>query len=243
MADELSIKENELFTKWRQTQNPVYFQQLYSSMKPLIVQATKKATYGSNVPQAAHQIWAAQNFLDALRTFDPKAGAALKTHVYGAVHQKAKRLNYMYQNLGHIPEHRIQAVGTYHNENQFLKEKLGREPSAAELADRLGWGVSDVASIRKELRKDLAMGEGTEDVPFFQSNRDEEILNFLYYDLTPPEKSVYEYLYGKQGHPKLIKESNRPDYDKIASRLGMSTSKVRSIVAGIQVKLEKALKK
>lgn len=243
MAETRKKTEIDLFNKWKQTGDKQHFQELYSSMKNLIHDAARKAAYGSNVPESAHKIYAAQNFYDALRTYDPKKGTALQTHVYGAVHQKAKRLNYMYQNLGHIPEPRAQQIGLYQNEHQYLKDSLGREPSTAELADRLNWSMKDVSNIQKELRKDLAMAEGTEEAPFFEGHREEEILNYLYYDLSSEEKVVYEYVFGKFGKPRMIKMNNKIDFDGIAQRMGVSTSKVRTVFAGIRKKLEKAIKK
>lgn len=235
--------ETDLFKKWKQTGEKKHFQDLYSSMKNLIHDAARKAAYGSNVPESAHRIYAAQNFLDALRTYDPKRGTALQTHVYGAVHQKAKRLNYMYQNLGHIPEPRAQQIGLYQSEHQNLRDNLGREPSAAELADKLSWNLKDVTNIQKELRKDLAMDQGTEEVPYFESGKEEEVLNYLYYDLSSEEKVVYEYVFGKFGKPKMIKANKKIDFEGIAQRTGVSSSKVRTLFGSIRNKLVKAVKR
>lgn len=211
-------------------------------MKPLIYDAARKASYGSNLPESAHRIYAAQNFLEALKTFKPTAGASLQTHVYGSIHQKAKRLNYLYQNLGSMPEPRAQIVGLYQNEYSNLKDSLGREPSTAELADRMNMSVRHIANIQKELRKDLAMDEGTEEVAFAEGSRDEELLNHLYYDLAPEEKTVYEYIFGKFGKPRLVKANNKIDFDKISKNMGVSTSKVRTVYLSIRKKLEKAIR-
>lgn len=237
-------KEQELsiFNKWKKTQDPSYFKELYGSMKNLIYDAARKASYGSNIPESAHRVYAAQNFLDALRTYNPKGGAALQTHVYGSVHQKAKRLNYLYQNLGSMPEPRAQIVGLYQSEYENMRATLGREPSTAEMADKLGIGIKNVANIQKEIRKDLGMGEGTEEVAFAEGSRDEELLSYLYYDLAPEEKVVYEYIFGKFGKPRLVKKNGKLDFDQVASKMGVSTSRVRAIYAGIRKKLEKTIR-
>jgi DNA-directed RNA polymerase specialized sigma subunit len=238
-------KEHELsiFEQWQKHGKVEHFQQLYTSMKPLIYEAAKKASFGSNVPESAHRIYAAQNFLNALKTFDPTKGRAIQSHVYDTVHQKAKRLNYLYQNFGHMPEPRAQSVGLYQSEYENLKATLGREPSTAEIADKLHWSMKAVANIQKELHKDLALGEGTEEHSFFESSRDKEILGYLYYDLSNEEKVVYEYIFGKNGKPRLTKGDKKVDYDGIAHRMGVSTSKVRTLATSIGKKLDKALKK
>lgn len=99
MVNTKKTDELDLYHDWKKTQSPVMFQKLYTSMKPMLYDAARKASYGSNVPESAHQVWAAQSFLEALKTYKPTAGAALQSHVYTAVQRKANRLNYLYQNL------------------------------------------------------------------------------------------------------------------------------------------------
>jgi len=235
--------ELQFYKEWQHSGNKEPFQKLYKSMKNLLHSAAKKAAMGSNIPESAHKAWAAQNFYDALRTFNPNAGAALQTHVYNSVHQKAKRLNYMYQNLAHMPEPRTMIVGQYQNAYEYLRASHDREPSTQEISDHMGVGISDVALIQKEIRKDLAFGEGTEEQAFFEGSRDEEILSYLYYDLSTEEQNLYEYLFGKNGKPRLVKPNGKIDFDKIALAMGMSVSKVRAILSKIRVKLKQALKK
>ena len=235
--------EVETFAKWQKTNDPAQFRALYSSMKPLIYDAAKKASYGSNLPESAHRAWAAQSFYDALRTFKPGGGASLQTHVYGAVHQKAKRLNYMYQNLAYIPEPRSMQIGVYQNESSNLRESLGRDPTASEIAARLSWSIKDVERIQKEIHKDLAMEEGTEEMGVFEGPETEEVLEQLYDDLTLEEQQVYDHVFGKHGKPKATKANNKIDYDRIARSTGYSASKARTIVNKIKVKFERAARR
>lgn len=209
-------------------------------MKPLLDSAATKASFGSNLPKSAHQIYAAQNFLDALRTYNPDRGVSLQTHVYGAVHQKAKRLNYLYQNLGQTPEPRAQMVGRFQNEQANLRYELGREPSAAEMADRLSIGLKDVERLHIEIQKDLSLSDIGDDV-VIESSKDEETLAHIYYDLTNEEKLVYDYIFGRHGKPALVKGGKRPDFDAIAARVGFSASKVRTLHGRIAEKFKKAL--
>lgn len=241
MVETRKADEHKLYQEWSANQSPKAFQQLYTSMKPLLYKAAEKASYGSNIPESAHRIWAAQIFFDALRTYKPSAGTALQTHVYNAVHQKAKRLNYLYQNLGHIPEPRLAQVGLYQNIYENMKSSLGREPSQAEVADKLGWGLKDVTKIQKELTKDLAMDLGTEEQGVFESSIDEEILDYVYYELNSEEQLMYDYVFGKHGKPKMIKANNKIDFDKIAQRSGFSSSKARALWTRVRLKVQKAL--
>lgn len=230
-----------MYHEWAKNQSTTAFQQLYTSMKPLLFEAARKASYGSNVPESAHQAWAAQSFYDALRTFKPSVGTALQTHVYNSVQRKANRLNYLYQNLGHIPEPRLAQVGLYQNIYENLKATHGREPSQAEIADKLGWGVKDVTKIQKELVKDLAMDLGTEEYGVFESSIDEEILDYVYYELNPEEQLMYDYVFGKHGRPRMIKPNRKIDFDGISKKVGFSSSKARALWTRVRLKVEKAL--
>lgn len=233
--------ELDLYHDWKNNQSVSAFQKLYTSMKPLLYTAAKKASYGSNIPVSAHQLWAAQNFYDALRTYKPTIGVALNTHVYNAVHQKAKRLNYIYQNLGRIPEPRAEKIGLFQNIHDNMRAELGREPSSAELADKLGWGLKDINKIQTEIRKDLAFDLGTEEKGYFESSIDEEILDYVYYDLNSEEQLIYDYVFGKNGKPKMVKANKKVDFEGIAKRVGFSSSKVRALWTKVRIKVQKAL--
>lgn len=243
MANEKKQPELETFKKWKATNDPKYFQELYGSMKPLIYDAARKASYGSNLPESAHRAYAAQSFHDALKTYNPTGGAALQSHVYGAVHQKAKRLNYMYQNLSYMPEPRAMNVGVYQNAVANLRDALSREPSPQEVATNLGWSIKEVERIKKEVHKDLALDAGTEEFGVYETPETEEVLEYIYFSLTPEEQLAYDHIFGKHGKPKMTKANGRIDYERIGRVLGFSPSKVRGIVTRIKVKYEKAAKK
>jgi DNA-directed RNA polymerase specialized sigma subunit len=235
--------ELQHFSTWQQTGSTASFQALYGAMKPLINTAASRAAMGSNIPESAHKIWAAQAFHDSLKTYDPSKGTALQTHVFNAVQGKAKRLNYMYQNLGKITEPRAIQVGVFQNERENLRSELGREASSAEIADRLGWSLKNVSLIQKEVHKDLSLSGGLEETPYFQSSAQEEVLDYLYYELSGEEQTIYDLVWGKHGKPKHVKPNKKIDYERIAVSASMSTSKARQIMGRIVEKLSRALKK
>ena len=100
-------EELELYNQWKKTGDKTYFQQLYRSMGGLINTALSKSSYGSNLPQSAFKLEGAQQFYNALETFNPTKGAQLATHVYNTVQDKTKRLNYTYQNIARRPERSV----------------------------------------------------------------------------------------------------------------------------------------
>ena len=240
--DSKKLDEVSIFEKWNKTKDKAHFQALYSSMKPLIYDAAKKASYGSNLPESAHRIYAAQAFLDSLRTFQPNSGASLQTHVYGSVHNKVKRLNYEYANMGKMPEPRAVMVGKFQNEFENMRSSLAREPSSAEMADHMGIPIKQIINLQKEIRKDLSMEGGLEEVASSEGSVEDEFAAYLYYDLNPEEKVVYEYMTGNYGKPRMVKANNVIDFTGIAARMGVSESKVRTLHNAIRAKYKKAIK-
>lgn len=236
MADKI----DNLYNKWNQTQSKKDFQGLYAEMKPVIERSTWKAAMGSNIPQSAHRIYAAQNFLTALGTYKPDKGT-LKTHIQNAVENKAKRLNYLYQDLGTKSESRATKVGRYQAEYANLMNELGREPSTAELADRTNMGIKDIARLQKELHQNLSTNIGLDSQIAAEGSVSDEILSYLYYELNNEQRVVYEYLYGRNGKPRLVKKNNIIDFDAISSKTNMHSSKVRRVVKSIEKKLEEKL--
>lgn len=244
MADDLlKKKEMDLYHEWKQTGSKEAFQGLYTSMKPLLFDAARKAAYRSPLPKSAHQIWAAQSMLDALRTYDPKAGTALQTHIYTAVNQKQKRLNYDYGNIGRMPEPRATRIGLFQNETENLRTELDRAPSSAELADRLGWSLKTVELTQREVHKNLSISDGVDAQPFYESSLDRAILDDIYFDLSGEQQTVYDYIFGLHGKPRLTKANGKVDFEDIGRRSGYSSSKARSLYIQIRTKAEKAFKR
>lgn len=132
-------------------------------------------------------------------------------------------------------------VGLYQNVYENLKATMGREPAPAEIADKVGWGIKDVVKIQKELTKDLAMDLGTEEKGVFESSVDEEVLDYIYYDLNSEEQLVYDCVFGKHGKPKMVKPNKKVDFERISQRVGFSVSKVRALWTKVRLKVEKAL--
>jgi DNA-directed RNA polymerase specialized sigma subunit len=238
----LADNQMTLYNKWSQTKSKEDFQSLYETMKDTIEISSRKAAMGSNVPQSAHKIWAAQIFLDSLKTYNPNMDTQLKTHVSNAIMRKANRLNYTYQDLGSKSEQRATKVGLFQAENANLINELGREPSAAELADRTHLGIRDIERLQKELHKNLSTNIGIDSQIGVETTFSEEVLSYIYYELNNEQKVVYEYIYGRNGKPRLVKTNGKVDFDEIASRSRMSKSKVYRLVKEIEIILESRLK-
>lgn len=226
-------EEEKLLQAFKASPSKETFTPLYQSFKPLIFQAARKNMFGSPLPQAAHMAYAAQSFMDSIRTHNPKL-APFRIHAYSTVFNKGKRLNLKYQNIGYIPEARATKYQMFTNAENMLREQLGREPSAHELADEIRWSVKDVETMRKEVKKDFVLDEGhAETFSLAKSNRATQIFQDMMYSLIPTHQTVLEHAVGLNGKSALTKPSGGPDITAISKATKLSVPKIRSALRTI----------
>jgi DNA-directed RNA polymerase specialized sigma subunit len=229
-------REMEMFHAFKRTPSKETFAPLYASFKPLLYTAAQPNMSKSPIPQAAHTALAAQSFMDALRTFDAKKGGSLRTHVFNNVREKGKRLNLKYQNIGYIPEARATKYSLFQSATAMLRGNLGREPSAADLADELGWSVKMVETMQKEMRGNRLVNEEIAEahaLPVFQSDKAKQVFNDMYYDLISPHQVVLEHTVGLNGKQALAKPGGGHDVHAIAKATGMTVGQVNSALKTI----------
>ena len=219
---------------WKDTKDKRYFQRLYRGFGGLINEASRKASYGSNIPQSVFKLEAAQQFHDALERYNPDKGAKLNTYLYSTLQDKLKRVNFKYQKLARQPERAKAGVyhhNIFHNEKLFLEDKLGREASTQELSDALDWSVPQIESFLKEDRRDLSLNAELENVATFdEGSADEAELAMHYYDMSPEEQLVFDHTSGLHGKQKILKKNQKEaDWKEIARVTGLSESKVQKI--------------
>jgi DNA-directed RNA polymerase sigma subunit (sigma70/sigma32) len=85
--------------------------------------------------------------------------------------------------------------------------------------------------LRREVPETAVMDA---DFSFTQTSDAQKILNYIYYELSPNEKVVFEYLTGWAGKPKL-------DEDEIAKRVGVTRERVKKLKASIAAKVRQRM--
>ena len=237
MTTEKQNYELALWNQWREDSDPKKLNELVTSFQP-VVNRTVRTYSTAAIPRSALEAQAKNFLVSGLKTYDPSRGTQLNTHLIN--YQKGiYRFVNSHKNIVRIPEHRARKVGLFMNVFDKLEEENAREPTAVELAEELNWDIREVERMSKELVKDL-IGHHEESIfnefkRFDDCGENKEILEFIYYDLTPEEKLVYEYTYGWFGKPELITPN------KIASATKMTPEKVRRIKRNISKKMKVAL--
>ena len=192
-----------------------------------------------NVNEVAFKGNMMQHAIHAIQSYDPTRGTTLDTHVNNAI-RKSQRFNNQMQNLAYIPEGKSKYIGPINAAADHLRDEFGRDPTHDEIAKQVnlmpGYRLTGprVAEIQGLQRKDILSSAFESDPQGHTGSRDREIVTLLRGNLqSDNEKSVYDYLYGANGKPKVTSTS------AIANRMGMSDSQVSRIKGRILAEYNK----
>lgn len=190
----------ELWKQWKRTKSRQDASRLVNNFMPLVRRDISR--YYSNQAPSVVDATAKKLILEAAESYNPTMGVALSTHVRNYM-KKMNQESDAWRSPIKIPENRKYKHGTFMQANQDLQESLGREPTISELSDKLSWSQAEVKRMLLEIR-----GEYSEDRPFVSTynpsqSLEEEMLDYIYYDLTSKEKLLLEYTTGYGGKPKL----------------------------------------
>jgi len=231
---ETQKKELELWHHWNTNgQKPEHLIPLYESYKPLLVREANKYANKVEIPTAAIHHEIDRHFVNAIKTFNPKRGTQLNTWVQTNL-QKSSRYIKTYQNIGKIPEGQISQIRRFDAAKEHLMNQLGHEPDTKTLADHLGWPQRRVVQMIKERRRDLPASGFESDPAELMTPKELEAIKLMQYDLTPEERTVYEYTFGMNGKPR-----HQPG--QIAKTTGIHPSKVSRIRNRLVDKLKEAM--
>lgn len=180
-----------------------------------------------------------RQFIQAAHTFDPSRGVAFNTHLQTRL-PKAQRYNSRYQNVGYIPEGQSMNIGPLDRAHEELLDELGRAPTHAEIASRMGLPEHKVTALLKARRKDIPQTnrEGVSDYMIGSTtSREMDVIRIMqarpHEYFTPDEVKVFNHVYGVGGAKKIT------DTTGLASQLGISQPKVSRLKTSIADKVKK----
>jgi DNA-directed RNA polymerase specialized sigma subunit len=228
-------QEIQLWHAWNDNgRKPEDLQPLYVSFKPLINKAVSSwSGRVEQVPSSAISAEMHKQFLNAVKSYNP-VKAQLNTWVTTNL-RKGGRYIKNYQNLGHIPEQQIEKIDPYKKAKEELTDRLGHEPDTASIAEFMGEPVRRIQQLEKEMRQDLSASKFEEaDPATILAPKELEALTLIQYDLTPEERTVYEYTFGMNGKQML-----KPG--EIATKANIHASKVSRIRKKLQDKVNEAM--
>lgn len=235
-ASERKKDDLELWHAWNSGgQTPALMQPLLKKYEPLFARKANEWKAPA-VSLSAFKAELKRHFIDAVKTYDPDRGTAFNTHMQYRI-QKAKRFNAKYQNVGYIPEGQAEHIGDIQAAQNELTEQFGRAPTAAELSSHLDLPEHKVNTVLKALRKDVPASAFESDPSAFGTSRENDVVRLIKNQphdyLTPEEVTVFNHVFGYNGHAKIT------DTTTLAKQLGVSLPKISRLKTSIAGKIKK----
>jgi DNA-directed RNA polymerase specialized sigma subunit len=197
VSRDVKNKDIELWQKWKKSRNPDDLQRLIKQMGPIINREVNK--WAPSMSRSLLEAEGKRLAVEAFNSFDPNAGAQLSTYLASRL-QKLSRLVYANQNTARMSETKALLFHTYNAAFNELKDRHGREPSHDELADHLGWSMKKLQQFQRESqRKEFVESDEHPDY----DEEDDHLVDFIYHDLTPLQKKIFEYTTGYNNSPRL----------------------------------------
>ena len=226
-----SQKDMELWQKWMDNgKQPEDTELLLNNFKGLIRSESNRYAGHLNIPSSAIHSQFQTQAMKGFETYDPNRGAKLSTHLKNQM-LRGNRFIRTYQNIGRIQEARIYKISDFKTNELELEDKLGRPPTALEMADRMKWPVKQVVALKHEIRDEIPSSRLQGDMLSIKPSADAEVLRLIQYELSPDERAVFEYSTGQNGKPML-----KPG--EISKKLNMPASKVSRLKLSVAKKID-----
>jgi DNA-directed RNA polymerase specialized sigma subunit len=225
------MTDEELVRRWQMTRDRAALDELRRRTRPMVQSQVNK--YRSNsVPQPVLEAKADEILVESANTYKPGMGASFRTYLFGNL-RRLNRYSAARSNIATIPDTRAQKIGVYQRTYEDLQARKGRPPTSSEMADELNWPLTEVLTMERSLRRDLPSsslpGPARMDT---EEYRRRQLIDDIWFELTPDEKVVYEYLTGTHGRRKLTRGRD------IARATGFSEAKVSQLRTSIARKME-----
>jgi len=189
----------DLWKQYKKTGDKDILGKLVMYHKPSIDKMIYRSYSRANVPQETIRAKGMGLIVDAINTYDPNKGAALGTHVYN-YGKKLHRFVDQQKQVVRISESQSGKAAPYMEAVKQLESRLGREPSALELADELGWSIKDVNKMKREITVESPMTSWDGFGAITTSTHEDDVVDNVYkFDLLPEEKLIFEYSTGYGG--------------------------------------------
>lgn len=227
-----TINMRSAYDEWNKLRTPEADAAALSKIGPQLDKAVRLYV---GAPDTAARSHAKLLALKAFESYDPKKGTHIQTHFYNQL-QPLRRFAAKRRFPVSIPETVQQDLAGLDTARSELEDKLDREPSLAELADYTGLSTRRLSRLSQygfavpESTREYAEESQTVDTDSSMSDWED----YIYYDLSPTDKKIYEWRTGYGGAKKL---SN----NEIAKRLKLSAGAVSQRVSKIADRFDRIL--
>jgi DNA-directed RNA polymerase sigma subunit (sigma70/sigma32) len=228
------MTDEELVLRWQQGRDRAALDELRRRTRPLVQSQVNKYRANS-VPQSVLEAKADQILVESAGSYRPGTGAKFRTHLFTNL-RRLNRFSAARSNIATIPEARTQRIGAYQRTYADLQARKRRPPTTSELADELNWQPSEVLTMQRSQRRDI-MSSGLK-VPARMDTtefRRRQVMEDIWFELTPDEQVVYAHLTGTHGRRRIERGQD------ISMATNFSPAKVSQIRTSIGHKIERHL--
>ena len=224
----------QAYDVWKDKQTPEDMGNLLEAAEPTIQSALRSYAGGN---QALHSR-ARYLATGAFKTYDPKKGTKLGTHLMTQL-QPLTRHAREFERTTRIPERVVIDLYRLRQEEKKFRDTMGRDPADKELADHTGISMRRLSRLRKFGRSDIPESNLTETEEGDQavmypgvSRLDPSMIwmEYVHHDLAPVDQKILEWKTGYNGVQIL------PN-NEIAKRLNVTPGAVSQRSARIAQKL------
>lgn len=197
-------KDLQLWKQWNKTKSDADLQALLNHLQPVINQQVTR--WGGTLSRPMLETRAKILAVEAIRSYNPHAGAALATHVTNRL-QKLSRTVYTHTQAARLPEHKAVGMTTFSVAQDQLQNDLGRSPTHVELADHLGWTQTRTREFQRAYdRKELLSSGEFNPASFPVADQHDPIIDYVYFDMEPQKQQLFEGITGYGGNRILTNQ-------------------------------------
>jgi DNA-directed RNA polymerase specialized sigma subunit len=208
---------------WSQWKKKPTKQNLIGAVKSLDKEIGNFAnSYSSTVNPSVVRSQAKLLAVDAIKTYDPKMGSALKTHFFNHVKPLARNTKNITETVA-LTKHYETNSNRYVNFVRDFIGEYGREPDDTEIMDGMNISGRQLSVLNKASKYEMPEGQ-LENFDFESKNQqhDHKIdlwTEYVYHDLSPANKKIMDMKLGRNGHEPMTNI-------QIAQKLGMSPKEI-----------------
>lgn len=219
------------YDEWSKTPSPHNMNRVLTDLTPTINSAL--TTYGGANVSPLLRSRAKALAAKAVKSYDPSRGASLKSHVMLQL-QPLRRYSASSAQPMKVSERRLREMYMLNRAESELSELKGRDPSDAELADKLGLSIKKITKIRS-LQNPYVSVEGgataeSHDPVVYQADTEDAWIEYVYHDLGDIDRKILDWKLGRGGQPVLKNI-------EIARRLKLSPAAVTQRINNIHKRL------
>lgn len=221
-----SSPQQDLVLNWKKDKSPENTRKVLQYLNPTIESALHSYVPGQ---QSSFKLKAASLALKALDNYDKSSNASPATFVFTNL-QRLNRIRRDRETPIHIPESQVYAKQQLERKQAELEQRLGRQPSQAQLCDYAGISKKKLerlqsvgAMVSQSATADIQTGA---DTVGDKAITDKDYYDYVYASVSPIDQKIMQW---SSGFGKKQLSNNQ-----IAHKLGMSAGAVSQHKAKIQ---------